>query len=48
MAHFAKLGINGQVIKVQVVNDNVCKDADGNEDEQIAIDWLEASTGWPL
>ena len=48
MAHFAKLGINGQVIKVQVVDDNVCKDADGNENEQIAIDWLEASTGWPL
>tara|TARA_B100000902_G_scaffold215895_1_gene205315 strand:- start:3817 stop:4359 length:543 start_codon:yes stop_codon:yes gene_type:complete len=48
MAHFAKLGINGQVIKVQVIDNNVCKDADGNENEQIAIDWLEASTGWPL
>ena len=48
MAHFAKLGINGQVIKVQVVDDNVCKDADGNENEQIGIDWLEDLTGWPL
>lgn len=48
MAHFSKLGINGKVIAVNVVDDNILINADGVEDEQLGIEFLENSTGWPL
>jgi len=40
MAHFAKLGLNGEVIGVNVVDNENLLDADGNEQEQIGIDYL--------
>ena len=33
MAHFAKLGANGKVIQVLTCDNEVLKDADGNEVE---------------
>ena len=48
MAHFAKLGINSKVISVVVVADADCKNADGNEDEAVGIQFLERIHGWPL
>jgi hypothetical protein len=48
MAHFAKLGINSKVIGVEVVADADCKNADGNEDESVGIQFLERIHGWPL
>ena len=40
MAHFAKLGLNSEVIGVYVVDNENLLDADGNEQEQIGIDYL--------
>ena len=40
MAHFAKLGLNNEVIGVHVVDNVNLLDADGNEQEQIGIDYL--------
>ena len=40
MAHFAKLGLNNEVINVHVVDNVNLLDADGNEQEQIGIDHL--------
>ena len=48
MAHFAKLGINGKVIAVHVVNDSDCLNADGIEDEAVGIQFLERLHHWPL
>tara|TARA_Y100001937_G_scaffold111100_1_gene157356 strand:- start:20 stop:556 length:537 start_codon:yes stop_codon:yes gene_type:complete len=48
MAHFAKLGINGKVIANIVVDNSKVLNADGVEDENIGISWLEENTGWPL
>ena len=48
MAHFAKLGVNGKVIQVVPFDDDRCKDSNGNEDEEIGRQALEAETGWPL
>ena len=47
MAHFAKLGINGKVIAVHVVNDTDLQDADGVEKEAIGQQFLERLFGWP-
>jgi len=33
MAHFAKIGMNGKVIQVTTLDNEVMKDADGNEVE---------------
>ena len=46
MAHFAKLGINGKVIAVNVVADADCRNADNQEDETIGQQFLEQTTGW--
>ena len=48
MAHFAKLGINGKVIAVHVVDNKDLHDADGNESEQVGKQFLERIHNWPL
>lgn len=40
MAHFAKLNENNEVIHVSVVDNSVLIDRDGNENEQLGIDYL--------
>ena len=48
MAHFAKLGINGKVIGVHVVDNKDLHNADGIEDEEIGRQYLERIHHWPL
>ena len=48
MASFAKIGLNGKVIEVLSVNNEVLKDADGIERENIGIDFLTKLTGYPI
>ena len=48
MAHFAKLGINGKVLSVEVVADADCQGADSTELESIGVDFLNRTHGWPL
>jgi hypothetical protein len=48
MASFAKIGLNGKVIEVQSVNNEVLKDANGIEQENIGIDFLTKLTGWAI
>jgi len=48
MAHFAKIGINGKVIEVTKVNNEVILDANGNESEMNGIDFLTKLTGYPV
>lgn len=52
MAHFAEIGLNNKVIRVVVVHNNELLDSDGNEVEQLGIDfcrnlfggtWLQTS-----
>ena len=47
MAHFAKLGMNGKVIGVHVVNDSDILNAEGVEDEKVGQQFLERLHGWP-
>jgi hypothetical protein len=48
MAHFAKIGLNGKVLQVQVVKNEVLHDSNGVEQENIGIDFLTQSTGWAV
>jgi hypothetical protein len=48
MASFAKIGLNGKVIEVLSINNEVLKDADGIEREDIGIDFLTKLTGWAI
>ena len=48
MAHFAKIGINGKVIDVIKVNNEVILDSNGNESEINGIDFLTNLTGWAI
>jgi hypothetical protein len=48
MASFAKIGLNGKVIEVQSVVNEVLHDASGVEQESIGIDFLTKLTGWPI
>ena len=48
MAHFAKLGLNGKVIGVHRLHDDVLKDADGNEQESLGVEFLTRLYGWAL
>lgn len=41
MAHFAQLDANSVVLNVIVVDNNDCKDENGNESEQAGIDFLK-------
>ena len=47
MAHFAKLGINGKVIAVHVLDNNKMLNADNQEDEAVGQQFLEQIHGWP-
>jgi len=40
MAHFCKLGVGNIVLEVHVVNNEVITDSDGNEQEQLGVDFL--------
>jgi hypothetical protein len=48
MASFAKIGLNGKVIEVQSVVNEVLYDANGIEQEAIGIDFLTKLTGWAI
>ena len=48
MASFAKIGLNGKVIEVQSVVNEVLYDANGVEQEAIGIDFLTKLTGWAI
>ena len=47
MAHFAKLGINGKVIAVHVVNNSDILNGSGVEDEKVGQQFLERLHSWP-
>jgi hypothetical protein len=48
MASFAKIGLNGKVIEVLSVVNEVLHDANGVEQEVIGIDFLTKLTGYPV
>jgi hypothetical protein len=48
MASFAKIGLNGKVIAVHSVVNEVLHDSNGIEKEDIGIDFLTKLTGYPL
>ena len=48
MASFAKIGLNSKVIDVLSVHNNVLKDSNGVEQENIGIDFLTKLTGWAI
>jgi hypothetical protein len=48
MASFAKIGLNGKVIEVLSVVNEVLHDANGVEQENIGIDFLTKLTGWAI
>jgi hypothetical protein len=48
MASFAKIGLNGKVIEVLSVVDEVLHDSNGVEQEAIGIDFLTKLTGYPI
>jgi hypothetical protein len=48
MASFAKIGLNGKVIEVQSLVNEVLHDANGIEQENIGIDFLTKLTGWAI
>jgi hypothetical protein len=48
MASFAKIGLNGKVIEVLSVANEVLHDANGVEQEAIGIDFLTKLTGYPV
>ena len=48
MASFAKIGLNGKVIEVQSVANEVLYDANGVEQEVNGIDFLTKLTGWSI
>jgi hypothetical protein len=45
MAHFAKLDKDNKVLGVEVVVNSVITDSDGNEQEQVGIDFLTQHNG---
>jgi len=48
MASFAKIGLNGKVIEVLSVVNEVLHDSNGIEQEVIGIDFLTKLTGYPI
>ena len=48
MASFAKIGLNSKVIEVLSVHNDVLKDTDGIEQENLGIDFLNKLLGWPF
>jgi hypothetical protein len=47
MAHFSKIGMNGKVIAVHVVDNENILNADGVEDETVGQQYLERHNNWP-
>ena len=47
MAHFAKTGLNGQVIAVLTLNNKDMLNADGAQDETVGQQYLERHNNWP-
>jgi len=47
MAHFAKIGMNGLVIDIVEVNDDICLDSENNHNEELGAKHLEDITYWP-
>jgi hypothetical protein len=45
MAHFAKIGIDNIVLEIMVVNNNDCMNAQGEELEEIGVEFLRNLTG---
>ena len=45
MAHFAKLDENNEVIEVIVISNEMLQDDNGNEVEQLGIDFCESLFG---
>jgi hypothetical protein len=45
MAHFAELNENDIVLRVIVLNDEHCKDVNGNESEVVGQEWLSEHLG---
>ena len=48
MASFAKIGLNGKVIEILSVINEVLHDSNGIEQEVIGIDFLTKLTGYPI
>jgi hypothetical protein len=48
MASFAKIGLNGKVIEVLSIVNEVLHDSNGVEQESIGIDFLTKLTGYPI
>tara|TARA_R100001079_G_C4361363_1_gene115192 strand:- start:3 stop:392 length:390 start_codon:yes stop_codon:yes gene_type:complete len=48
MAKFAKIGLNNKVISVHSVHNDVLKDANGIEDENLGIEFLTNLHGWSI
>jgi hypothetical protein len=48
MASFAKIGLNSKVIEVISVVNDVLKDSNGIEQEQLGIDFLTNIYGWAI
>ena len=48
MASFAKIGLNGKVIEVLSIVNEVLHDSNGIEQEVIGIDFLTKLTGYPV
>lgn len=45
MAHFAEIGLNNTVVRVIVVKNDLLMDADGNESEQLGVDFCRDLLG---
>jgi hypothetical protein len=48
MASFAKIGLNNKVIEVLSINNEVLRDSNGVEQENIGVDFLTKLTGYPI
>jgi hypothetical protein len=48
MASFAKIGLNGKVIEVLSIVNEVLHDSNGIEKEDIGVDFLTKLTGWAI
>ena len=48
MASFAKIGLNGEVLAIHSVNNNLIQDANGNEQESLGISYLTELTNYPV
>jgi hypothetical protein len=48
MASFAKIGLNNKVIEVLSINNEVLRDSNGVEQENIGVDFLTKLTGYPV